>query len=63
MKTALNDNEIKFTKNGHATDATICLRYAGSALQYLACTYAESRWFKTLKGAIKYMNARGYEIA
>lgn len=46
------NTEVSFTKNGHATDASICARYVGNQLMLLACTLTESKYFKTMTGAL-----------
>lgn len=42
---------------------TICVRYLGTRLMYLACGMCQSKWFKTLKGAERFMAQNGYTAA
>lgn len=56
--------EKNFTlANGSEVEGSICVRNCGGDWMYLACTLTASKWFKTLKGAEKFMAARGYKEA
>lgn len=46
--------------NSDEVEGAIGPANASGGLEYFACTLAESRWFKTLRGAERWMESRGY---
>lgn len=55
--------EKNYTRGGNEICGTICVRYIGNDQKYLACGLSMSKCFKTLKGAEKYMESKGYKAA
>jgi hypothetical protein len=53
--------EIKYTKGGN--EGSISIQNTTVGKQYLAVTAVKSGWYKTLKGAEKFMEKCGYTKA